>query len=270
MARTSIFGRGYKEVEQEADRQEEARKNAGMKLWDFFIVGDKSEADVRFLTEEPVNFMEHTEQVYVNGKERWEKTVCSEDENCPLCAKGDKPTFKGAYLVVDRREFEYKKDGKTVTGKDQLRMYVQGTRVLSQLDRISTKYGLSDKDVTIVRLGTGTSTTYTIERGDTAKLSPKEIENFLPETMREDYDGTMESLYKIVEKQLLMRFPEGVVEEEEVEEESINESIINVDEEEEIKVKEGKPFKVMKLKPKENNIKSIIKKRDYTNDDIPF
>ena len=255
----AIFGRGYKEVKEEKERQEEARENSGMKLWNFFIKGDGEEADLRFLTEEPINFNEHNEQTYVNGKERWEQTVCS-GEDCPICASGNRATFKGAYLVVDKREFEYTKEGKTVKGKDQLRLYVQGTRVLSQLDRISTRYGLSNRDVTIVRLGKGTSTTYTIERGEESKLSEKEIENLLPEMLREQYNGTMESLYKIVEEQLKMRLPEGL---EEPVEEDIDEEIVSVEEEVKKPVKLG-------LKPRENSIKSLIKKKTIDNDDIPF
>ena len=77
-------------------------------------------------------------------------------------------------------------------------------KVVSQLDRISDKYGLSNRDVTIVRLGKGTQTTYTVERGEEEKLTKKEIEQLLPEKLRELYDGTVDSLMSLVEEQLLM------------------------------------------------------------------
>lgn len=196
----SMFKRGYDASRQEKERQDKARENAGKKLWRFFLKDDGDEADLRFLTEEPVNFYEHN----IKKGDRYEQITCIGD-NCPLCADGDRPTYKGAYLVVDRRSFEYKdKDGKTQRGSNQLRLFVQGMKVVSQLDRISDKYGLSNRDVTIVRLGKGTQTTYTVERGDEDKLSQKEIENLLPEKFRDDYDGTMDSLMTIVEEQLMM------------------------------------------------------------------
>ena len=195
-----LFARGYEASREEKARQDKARENAGKRLWKFFLSNDGDEADLRFLTEEPVNFYEHN----LKKGDRYEQYTCTGDD-CPFCADGERPTYKGAYLVVDRREYEYKdENGKKKTGKDQVRLFVQGMKVVSQLDRISDKYGLSNRDVTIVRLGKGTQTSYTVERGDEDKLSKKEIEQLLPEKLREEYDGTMDSLMTIVEEQLMM------------------------------------------------------------------
>ena len=200
----TMFKRGYEASRAEKQRQDEAREAMGKRLWRFFLKDDGDEADLRFLTEEPVNFFEHTLKGSKGGKEVFETYTCT-GENCPFCEDGDKPTYKGAYLVIDHREFEYKdQKGKKQTGKDQIRLFVQGMKVVSQLDRISDKYGLSNRDVTFIRLGSGTQTTYTIERGDEEKLSSKEIEGLLPEKLREEYDGTMDSLYDIIEEQLVM------------------------------------------------------------------
>lgn len=195
-----LFKRGYEASREEKARQDKARENAGKKLWRFFLSDDGDEADLRFLTEEPVNFYEHN----LKKGDRYEQYCCI-GEDCPFCEDGDRPTYKGAYLVVDRREFEYTDDkGKKKKGKDQVRLFVQGMKVVSQLDRISDKYGLSNRDVTIVRLGKGTQTTYTVERGEEEKLTKKEIEQLLPEKLRELYDGTVDSLMSLVEEQLLM------------------------------------------------------------------
>ena len=197
-----MFARGYEASRAEKERQDKNRENLGKKLWRFFLVNNGDEADLRFLTEEPVNFYEHNLK---RGDGRFEQYCCS-GEGCPFCADGDKPTYKGAYLVVDRRTFEYtdQKTGQKKKGSNQVRLFVQGMKVVSQLVRISDKYGLSNRDVTIVRLGKGTQTTYTIERGEEEKLSKKEIEQLLPEKIRDDYDGTMDSLMSIVEEQLVM------------------------------------------------------------------
>lgn len=199
-----MFARGYDASRAEKERQDKARENMGKRLWKFFLKDDGEEADLHFLTEEPVNFYEHNLKM---GDNKFEQHTCiGADNGCPDCEDGDRPTYKGAYLVVDHREFEYteKDSGKKKRGKDQVRLFVQGMKVVSQLDRISSRYGLSNRDVTIVRLGKGTQTTYTIERGDECKYTEKEIRNLLPEKLRDMYDGTMDSLMAIVEEQLMM------------------------------------------------------------------
>lgn len=238
-----LFARGYEASREEKARQDKARENAGKKLWRFFLQGDGDEADLRFLTEEPVNFYEHN----LKKGDRYEQYCCTGDD-CPFCEDGDRPTYKGAYLVVDRREYEYTdNNGKKQKGKDQLRLFVQGMKVISQLDRISDKYGLSNRDVTIVRLGKGTQTTYTIERGDEDKLTTKEIKNLLPEKLREEYDGTMDSLMNIVEEQLLMLTKDYNPNEDEDDDDvdDTRENLISVEDDEE---EEERPRK--KLAPK--------------------
>lgn len=226
-----LFRRGYEASRAEKERQDKARENAGKKLWRFFLANDGDEAELRFLTEEPVNFYEHN----LKKGERYEQFTCTND-NCPFCEDGDRPTYKGAYLVIDRREFEYTdQNGKKQTGKNQLRLFVQGMKVVSQLDRISDKYGLSNRDVNIVRLGKGTQTTYTVERGEEDKLTKKEVEQLLPEKLRDDYDGTMDSLMSIVEEQLLMATKDYLPEDDEDEEEEDTRRgrVISMDEDDE-------------------------------------
>lgn len=229
-----LFKRGYQASREEKERQDKARENAGKRLWRFFLQNDGDEADLRFLTEEPVNFYEHT----IKKGDRYEQYTCT-NEDCPFCDDGDRPTYKGAYLVVDRREFEYTdSNGKKQKGRNQVRLFVQGMKVVSQLDRISDKYGLSNRDVTIVRLGKGTQTTYTLERGEEDKLSKKEIEQLLPEKLRGEYDGTMDSLMSMIEEQLLMYTkdysPEDDSDDEADDEEDTRRGrLINVEDEEE-------------------------------------
>lgn len=229
-----LFKRGYEASREEKARQDKARENAGKKLWRFFLSSDGDEADLRFLTEEPVNFYEHN----LKKGDRYEQFTCT-GEDCPFCDDGDRPTYKGAYLVIDRREFEYTDDkGKKKKGRDQVRLFVQGMKVVSQLDRISDKYGLSKRDVTIVRLGKGTQTTYTIERGEEEKLTKKEIEQLLPEKLREEYDGTVDSLMSMVEEQLLMCTKDYSPEDDDEDDEDDVEDtkrgrLINVDEDDE-------------------------------------
>ena len=259
-----LFARGYEASREEKARQDKARENAGKRLWKFFLSDDGDEADLRFLTEEPVNFYEHN----LKKGERYEQYTCT-GEDCPFCAEGERPTYKGAYLVVDRREYEYKdENGKKKTGKDQVRLFVQGMKVVSQLDRISDKYGLSNRDVTIVRLGKGTQTSYTVERGEEEKLTKKEIENLLPEKLREQYDGTMDSLMTIVEEQLLMLTkdyePDDDEDDVDEEEDTKRSKLIGVDdeddEEEEEKPKKKLSSSSSKLSSSSSKKKGLFKK----------
>ena len=197
-----MFKRGYSAVHEEKEKQEKARENLGKRLFRFFISNDGEEADVLFLTEDPINFYEH--QVQEGGK--WVSYTCTQDDNCPFCNNGDRATFKSAFLVWDKRPFEKKDDsGKKKTIEGSLKLFSFGTRVVSQLDRIASKYGgLAGREVTIARMGKGTNTTYQCDRGEKHELTRKEIEGYLPEKLREDYNGTADSLYKIVEEQLMM------------------------------------------------------------------
>lgn len=202
-----LFKKGYTAVREEKKRQDENRAKMGKQLWRFFLSGDGDEATVRFLTEEPINFYEHTVKSMRNGKEHYENVICTKDiGGCPLCDGGDRPSFKGAFLIYDKRPYEYTdKDNKKKKGQGQVRLYIQGARVLSQLDRLSERYGLTNRDYIISRTGSGTSTTYMFDRtDDIGKLTEAEITNMLPEKLREMYNGTEESLYAIVQNQLEM------------------------------------------------------------------
>lgn len=255
-----MFARGYEASRAEKERQDKARENVGKKLWRFFLSNDGDEADLRFLTEDPVNYYEHN----LKRGDRYEQYTCV-GQGCPFCEDGDKPTYKGAYLVVDRREYEYTdNNGKKQKGKNQVRLFVQGMKVISQLDRIHERYGLSNRDVTLVRLGKGTQTTYTVERGEEEKLSTKEIRNYLPEKLREEYDDTMDSLMTMVENQLLMNTKDYTPDDEDDEEVSDDrDKIISYDEDEEESTPKKKKL-VSNKKTMFRNAQNSVKPRAKT------
>ena len=267
--RMALFKRGYEAAREEKQRQDERREQLGKRLFRFFLGSDGDEARVRFLTEEPVNFNEHTIKTVKGGKERYDTVLCDGSSDCPYCADGDKPSFKGAFLVFDRTPFEVKDDksGKKKTVNGSLKLYVAGTRVLSQLDRLSSKYGLTDRDYDISRSGKGTQTSYMIERtDDISTLTSKKIENMLPEKLRESYDGTTESLYKIIEEQLEMYLPDSSRksdddddEEEDEEEYKSRKNLVSYDDEDEDEDEDEKPRK--KTIKSGKSVKSLFKKK---------
>ena len=198
MGRSNLFNRGYEKANKEIDKIEQERKKREGRLWRLFLKRDGDEVDIRFLTEEPISFYEHT----VKKGNKFENIICT-GEDCPLC-EDDNPSFKGAYLVWDYTEYT---DRNKKKHKGQLRLYVGGSRIVTQRERLSEKYGLTNRDWTVIRNGDGTATTYTFDRGDEYKLTRKEIENMLPDNYKEIYDGTAESLYTIVEKALQAELP---------------------------------------------------------------
>lgn len=208
--RSSLFQRGYQPAREEKKRMDEQREQSGKRLFNLFLKDDGDEAQVRFLTEEPINFYAHTIKTVQGGKDHYETFACSQDDDCPYCDDGDRPSYKGAYLVYDKRTFETKdKNGKKKKIHGQIRLYIQGMRVIGQLDRLSSRYGLTKCDYIIARVGSGQNTSYTFDRvsDENEKITKKEIENLLPEKLRDMYDGTMESLYSIVEDQITMMLP---------------------------------------------------------------
>lgn len=193
--------RGFKAVKQEEKRREEERKNRQGKLWRVFFpknADDDFEIPIRFLTDEPICYYEHTKNVA--GK--WQNYLCV-GEGCPHCADGDKPRFVGAFLVIDRTEFEYdekddkgNKTGKKIQGKDRLKLLVRGQTDLASLDRLNSKYGLLDRDWAVYKTGSGTSTKWNFDRGDVDEWTEEELQNILPEK----YRGR--DFYDILEEQI--------------------------------------------------------------------
>jgi hypothetical protein len=193
--------RGFKAVKEEEKRREEERKNRQGKLWRVFFpknAGDDFEIPIRFLTDEPICYYEHTKNVA--GK--WQNYLCT-GEGCPHCADGDKPRFVGAFLVIDRTEFEYderddkgNKTGRKLKGKDRLKLLVRGQTDLASLDRLNSKYGLLDRDWAVYKTGSGTSTKWNFDRGDVDEWTEEELQNILPEK----YRGR--DFYDILEEQI--------------------------------------------------------------------
>lgn len=252
----AIFAkRGFKAVDREIERQEQAKNMGGNKIFRFFLLDNKDSAEISFLTEEPINFYEHSVKGYKNGKETYDNVPCIGAE-CPHCANGLRSSFKSAWLIVDHRERTYTdKEGKEQTVKDSVRLYVVGTKTAGMIQRKAQRYGLTNYQYLIERVGSGTSTTYLIENEDKVTLSPQEIESLLPDFLKEQYDGTMESLYTIIEKEIERLAP--VVSDFD-EEDDIDEELVSSDEEEEEIVRPSlkKTLPKKTLGRKENSLKA--------------
>jgi hypothetical protein len=208
------YSRGYGALEEEKERQETRRKNAMSKLWRFYLDEDE-EADFTVLNEAPLNFREHS----VKNGNRFDNVTCSEDDTCEECNSGENAAFKSAWLVIDHREYQYTdKNGKKKTGQDQVKMFVFGTKVATQMKRKSDKVGLEGNTFTLVKTGSGQQVTYMLEDSDEEyEYSEEEITELLPEALREMYDGSEDSIFNIIEYQVNLGLPNAPSEDEEEE-----------------------------------------------------
>ena len=229
----SMFSKGFSSVRKEQKRQEQIRESLSGKLFNFFLTEKNPEADIIFLNNQPLTFFAHTEQVSRNGKSFYDTYVCTEESNgdCPFCARqSSKASFKGAFLVYDNTVIERKdKEGKTTKAPAGLKLYIAGTRVLGQLDRMNEKYGLTSHDWEVARTGSGTATQYSFDRGEKINLTAKEIKNMLPESMAKEFnpesddaEDIEEAVLSLVEKQVRLMIPnnDGHVADEEDDEEA--------------------------------------------------
>lgn len=205
----SVFKKGYEVAKEAAEKQEESR---GKKLFTFFIPAatkdhPESEAEVQFLTEEPINFMAHSVMTIRKGKEAYDTVVCYPEGNCPHCSDSQAKPM-AAYLLYDKRPFERKdQKGNTTKVEGQVRLYLVGMRIVTQLARLSSRYGLTQFFYNIIRNGKGTDTTYSFEKGD--KVARKAIDILtenLPTALKEGFKGDTDA---IVTNQLMMMIPSG-------------------------------------------------------------
>ena len=225
----NLFKRGFKALEDEKKRQE-AFQNGKGSIYRLYI--KEGEANIVFLTEEPVNFYEHTVKNTRNGKEYFDSVTCL-GENCHLCDDGDRPSFKSAWLVLDLRPYEYedKKTGKKKTLDKQLKLYVTGTKTAGVLQRKSQRDGLLNTEYLLERIGKKTDTTYTLDKEGKYDVDESEINDMLSEKYQEMYDGTAESLMDIIEAEIMKNAPKnGETSNEDADE---DEAIIGVDDTEE-------------------------------------
>lgn len=223
--------RGYKAVKEEEERREKAREARKGKLWRVFFPKDADEdyeIPLVFLTDEPLCYKEHV----INVGGRIEQHTCTEDEDCPYCAEGNKPRFVGAFLVIDRSEVEVKdkKTNKKKIVSDRLKLLVRGTTDLAKLERLDKKYGLLDKEWNVYKTGSDTSTTWNFDRGDEVEFTKKELKNIIPEQFQ------AMDLYDIVEAQILPNEDEEDEDRDYVDDddnEDVSRGVVGLDEEEE-------------------------------------
>src|SRR5690606_22730000 len=128
---------------------------------------------ISFVTAEPITYYEH----FLKHLKR--SFTCPDSGeatkgNCPLCAMGNKPSFRGAFLVIDHRYEEFtRQNGEQVKQQHTLKIAKFGIRVLKALQKLDAKLkkgspvqqavpnGILGIPFEVVRSGSGTDTQYT-------------------------------------------------------------------------------------------------------------
>lgn len=169
MSTENWFSQGYEKVEQRNKEIEEAMAGS---LPNLIIKENDEGVYVSFLTSNPITFYEH----FLPQKKR--SFTCPDNGDsskgtCPLCATGNKPSFKGAYLVIDHRYESWEKDGQKHERQHTLKVAKFGIRVLKSLQKQHDKIikgspvappnpaGLLGVPFEVIRSGKGTDTQYT-------------------------------------------------------------------------------------------------------------
>lgn len=166
----SWFSEGYEAVEK---RDKEIKESMRTFIPNFFVKENDENVYISFLIDEPITFYEH----YVPSLKRYFTCLDGGDTtkgNCPLCAMGNKPSFRGAYLIVDHRKEKWTdKDGKEHEQQHTIKVAKWGIRVLKQLHKQHIKLkqgspvqkpiegGITGVPFEVIRSGEGTDTAYT-------------------------------------------------------------------------------------------------------------
>jgi len=162
------FKSGYSAVEEhdaEAKAKKEAYENGGGSFVPSVMFSENQSRTLRFLMEEPVTFKEHY-LPNVKGARTYTCMEGMEDVHgnrleCPFCASGNKPSFRGAYLVIDRSEDTWTKNGQEHSAKNQIKLFKQGISTLKVLEQTNKKRKLADWEIEVTRTGSGTDSRYT-------------------------------------------------------------------------------------------------------------
>lgn len=146
---------------------------SGMRI-PYFTLKDDETAVVRFLDDEPVTFYQHRvrDNSLKDGKGGYRQLTCMR-KNCPLCKKGDRPRYVGAYRLVHLDNQE----GKKIIPKEKV--FIKGVKTLEVLAKKSRKKPLTSENLEVERTGSGFDTQWLFEwTGDTAKVKDfQEMEN---------------------------------------------------------------------------------------------
>lgn len=150
------YDQGFQKVKEVGKRLEELQNRVYLPV---FTLSPGEEATVSFITDEPFTFYEH----FVKSLKQ--SFTCSQALDCPICCLGHKPTFRGAFLIIDHRleMWKDKQTGEEKSRQNTLKILKFGIRALQVLERKNERKGLKNYSWIITRTGAGNDTQYDFE-----------------------------------------------------------------------------------------------------------
>lgn len=154
------MSRGWAKKGFQAVEEHQKAVSSGGNFVPFFSLKDGEDAIIRFVTKEPVVIYEH----YIPNAKGKRNYTCLEGtgEECPLCAAGNKPSFRGVFAVIDFRKDTWQKDGEEKNAQYQVKIMKHGIKALKAIATMDKKRGLEEYDWEIIRSGGGTDTSYSL------------------------------------------------------------------------------------------------------------
>lgn len=153
-------GNAARKAMEEDEARAEARRAEAGKMWRFYIGKDDLEEDFKItfldgdLDKDGMLELNSWDEHTVMNEGRPEQYICTgENEPCPLCHDGNKPSFVAAFTIIDHQEYTIKKgtrQGQTV--KDERKLYIAKRQTIGKLQKIAAKAeGLRGVQVTVSR-----------------------------------------------------------------------------------------------------------------------
>lgn len=188
--------KGFQAFREESERRRQASENLRGKLYRFLLKDGETDCPIWFLTSEPLLFHEHT--IKENG--RFVNYTCM-GSDCEYC-KDSRASFKGAFLIVDGREYQIderdkdgNKTGKKKTVTNRIRPLVRGQTDLATLLNKHVKFGLDSRPWFVTKVGSGQGSRYEYERGDVEDaLTDKQIANLIAQLPERYHEMTLDEI----------------------------------------------------------------------------
>lgn len=147
-------------LETHVDNYHDAVSSMGKKFPMYLSLKNGQEALVRFLAKDPLKFWQHKvfDPEARKGAGSPRVFTCTRTPDCPLCAAGDKPSFKVAWQVVHIDHLD--KDGKVAP---RVKLWVQGIRFGEMWVTRTKRVDPTAVNVVIIRTGAAQNTSYAVD-----------------------------------------------------------------------------------------------------------
>lgn len=184
-----MLSKGWDSYDAHKKEVEESYNGA---IRDFFIKSGTSHT-IRFLTKDPVTYYRHT----IKYGDKFKSFYCTGNKSCPLCKRGEKKIFVGAFLIYERQFSDNDREYRSA-----VKIYVAGSRVLDTLRDLPENIEIADitqSDIKVSRTGQGKTTSYQFFP-KAGKLSKEDMTIIKEQT--ENADNFDDFLLKVLKDQI--------------------------------------------------------------------